>query len=111
MNKKFVIFFFLLQIIFSTYSGITEEWTIKKLEEKGYIKSEEERKREFEEQRREREERWKKQEEEMKEEREYLENTKTIKDEGDGVYRKIYKNGSQYLCIKHQLGYEICEKL
>ena len=81
MNKKFVIFFFLLQIIFSTHNGITEDWTIKKLEEKGFIMSEEERKREFEEQRRETEERWKKQEEEMKEKQEYLENTKTIKDE------------------------------
>ena len=49
-------------------------------------------------------------EEMMKEEREYLENTKTIKDEGDGVYRKIYENGSQYLCTKQSLGYEICKK-
>ena len=104
MNKKFVIFLFLLQIIFSTHNGITEDWTIKKLEEKGYIKSEEEWKRELEEQRREREEK-------KKEEQEYLENTKTIKDEGNGVYRKIYEDGSQYLCIKQSLGDEICKKL
>ena len=107
MNKKFVIFFFLLQIIFSTHNGITEDWTIKKLEEKGYIKSEEEWKRELEEQRREREEK-KKEEQEYQE---YLENTKTIKDEGNGVYRKIYEDGSQYLCIKQSLGDEICKKL
>ena len=114
MNKKFVIFFFLLQIIFSTYNGITEEWTRKKLEEKGYIKSEEEFKREFKREIEERSREWKREleerEKEMKEEREYLENTKTIKDEGDGVYRKIYENGSQYLCTKQSLGYEICKK-
>ena len=110
MNKKFVIFFFLLQIIFLSQKGVTEEWTIEKLREKGFVKSEEEFKREMEERGREWERELKEREEEMKEEREYLENTKTIKDEGDGVYRKIYENGSQYLCIKQSLGYEICKK-
>jgi len=110
MNKKFVIFFFLLQIIFLSQKGVTEEWTIEKLREKGFVKSEEEFKREMEERGREWERELKEREEEMKEEREYLENTKTIKDEGDGVYRKIYEDGSQYLCIKQSLGYEICKK-
>ena len=110
MNKKFVIFFFLLQIIFLSQKGVTEEWTIEKLREKGFVKSEEEFKREMEERGREWERELKEREEEMKEEREYLENTKTIKDEGDGVYRKIYENGSQYLCTKQSLGYEICKK-
>ena len=110
MNKKFVIFFFLLQIIFLSQKGVTEEWTIEKLREKGFVKSEEEYKREMEERIKEWRELREREEEMMKEEREYLENTKTIKDEGDGVYRKIYENGSQYLCTKQSLGYEICKK-
>ena len=109
MNKKFVLFFFLFQIIFLIPYGLTEEKTYdwsKKGEE--YMK---EREKEWKEEQYEREKEWKKKQEEKKEEQEYLENTKTIKDEGDGVYRKIYEDGSQYLCIKQSLGDDICKKL
>ena len=98
MNKKFVLFVFLLQIIFLTPYGLTEEKTY------DWSKKSEELVKEREEERKEREE-------EMKEEQEYLENTKTIKDEGDGVYRKIYENGKEYLCIRESSGDELCKQL
>lgn len=114
MNKKFVIFFFLFQIIFLIPYGLAEEKTYDWSKKSDWPKTAEEylkdRQKEWEEAEYLREKEWKEKQEEMKEEREYLENTKTIKDEGDGVYRKIYKNGRQYLCIKQSLGYEICKK-
>ena len=98
MNKKFVLFVFLLQIIFLTPYGLAEEKPY------DWSKKSEELVKEREEERKEREEL-------MKEEQEYLENTKTIKDEGDGVYRKIYKNGKEYLCIRESSGNELCKQL
>ena len=105
MNKQFVLFVFLLQIIFLTPYGLTEEKTY------DWSKKSEELMKEMKEERKEREEDRKEREEEMKEEQEYLENTKTIKDEGDGVYRKIYENGKEYLCIRESSGGELCEQL
>ena len=102
MNKKFVLFFFLLQKIFLTPYGLTEEKTYDL-----YKTSEEQRK--LDQERRDKE--WKEKQEEMKEKKEYLENTKTIKNEGNGVYRKIYEDGSEYLCIRQSLGDDLCKKL
>ena len=103
MKIILIIFFVLLQIIFFTHNGITEDWK-KKLEEGGYIKTEEERKREFEEKQYEWEQQRienEKKEEEMREERENLENTAEIIELGDNLYKKVYYNGEEHLCIRN----------